>query len=143
MKSIEMLDIPEFDYLASKRAVYKVIRKYQRALNKLYLKSYPKMTTTFTIVPPTFTNEFHSSTEEAALYADSDGAAFKQYVEYVENAANSISEKYRVLIYRCLLLGESDVKVANDLHYSPLTLRWMRKEAIELFAYALGVDCYK
>lgn len=43
MDNFELLDIPEFDYMNTKE-VYKVIATYKRAMNKLYLNSYPKIT---------------------------------------------------------------------------------------------------
>ena len=143
MDNFELLDIPEFDYLNTKREVYKVIATYKRAMNKLYLNSYPKITPSYSIVPPTNTNQFHSSTERAALYSMEHGDKFAKYVEYVDNAVNSLSEKYRVIVIRCFFKNESDTKIGMDLNYSESSVRDLRREALELFSYALKVDRYK
>lgn len=143
MNNFELVDIPEFDYMNTKREVYKVIKNYKRAMNKLYLNSNPKITANYSIVPPSRTNQFHSSTERAALYSLDQGEKFAKYVEYVDKAMNSLSEKYRVIVYRCFFKNESDTKVGMDLNYSESSIRDLRKEALELFSYALKVDKHK
>ena len=82
LESIHLFDYPELNYKATKREVMKVIARYKNALNKLYLKSEPRITPQYTIVPPSFTNEFHSSTEDAALWSDTEGKKFKDYVDH-------------------------------------------------------------
>ena len=137
LESIHLFDYPELDYKATKREVIKVIGRYKNALNKLYLKSEPRITPQYTIVPPSFTNEFHSSTEDAALWSDTVGKKFKDYVERVNAAVN------RVVIYRSLIQEQSDVLIGSEMNYSEFTIRDIRMEGIKQLAYALGVDVYQ
>ena len=143
LESIHLFDYPELDYKATKREVMKVIGRYKNALNKLYLKSEPRITPQYTIVPPSFTNEFHSSTEDAALWGDTEGKKFKDYVERVNTALNSIPSVNRVVIYRSLIKEQSDVLIGSEMNYSEFTIRDIRMEGIRLLAYALGVDVYQ
>ena len=71
------------------------------------------------------------------------GSKFAKFVEHVDNAVNSLSEKYRVIVIRCFFKNESDTKVGMDLNYSESSIRDLRREALELFSYALKVDKYK
>lgn len=142
LESIELFDYPELNYIKTKQAVMKVISRYKTALNKLYLKSMPSITPHYTIVPPTFTNQFHSSTEDAALYSDTVGKKFKDYVDRVNTALNSIPATNRIVIYKSLILEQSDVKIGNELNYSEFTIRDLRMEGITQLAYALGIDVY-
>lgn len=142
LESIELFDYPELNYKATKRAVMKVIWRYKNALNKLYLKSEPRLTPQYTITPPSFTNEFHSSTEDAALWGDTVGKKFKDYVNRVDEALNSIPATNRIVIYRSLIQEQSDVKIGSELNYSEFTIRDLRTEGIKQLAYALGVDVY-
>ncbi len=142
LESIELFDYPELNYKATKRAVMKVIWRYKNALNKLYLKSEPRLTPQYTITPPSFTNEFHSSTEDAALWGDTVGKKFKDYVNRVDEALNSIPATNRIVIYRSLIQEQSDIKIGSELNYSEFTIRDLRTEGIKQLAYALGVDVY-
>ena len=143
LESIHLFDYPELNYKATKKEVMKVIARYKNALNKLYLKSEPRITPQYTIVPPSFTNEFHSSTEDAALWSDTEGKKFKDSVERVNVALNSIPSVNRVVIYRSLIKEQSDVLIGSEMNYSEFTIRDIRMEGIRLLAYALGVDVYK
>lgn len=57
------LNLPQIDEEATKAKVEQLLDQY-----RLYLLQdnfLPKVTPTYSIVPPSITNEFHSSTEEA------------------------------------------------------------------------------
>lgn len=141
--SIELFDYPELDYKATKKAVMRVIAKYKNSLNKLYLKSEPRITPQYTIVPPSFTNQFHSSTEDAALWADTHGKRHKEFVDLVNDALNQLPATNRLVIYRSLIQEQSDIKIGLEMNYSEFRIRDFRVEGIRLLSYALGVDKYE
>ena len=143
LESIELFDYPELDYKATKKAVMRVIAKYKNSLNKLYLKSEPRITPQYTIVPPSFSNSFHSSTEDAALWADTHGKRHKEFVDRVNDALNTLPATNRIVIYRSLIQEQSDIKIGLEMNYSEFRIRDFRVEGIKLLSYALGVDKYE
>ena len=143
LESIDLFDYPELNYIKTKQAVMQVIGRYKNALNKLYLKSMPSITPHYTIVPPSFTNQFHSSTEDAALWADTHGKKHKEFVDLVNDALNQLPATNRLVIYRSLIQEQSDIKIGLEMNYSEFRIRDFRVEGIRLLSYALGVDKYE
>lgn len=61
------LNIPQIDEEATKLKAEKLLDQYRLYLLQVPDDFLPKVTPTYSIVPPSITNEFHSSTEDAAL----------------------------------------------------------------------------
>ncbi len=61
------LDIPQIDEEKTRFKMEKMMEKYKMLRLQTPEDFLPKITTTYTITPPSFSNQFHSSTEEAVL----------------------------------------------------------------------------
>lgn len=61
------LDIPQIDEEKTRAKMERMLEKYKMLRLQTPEDFLPKITTTYTITPPSFSNQFHSSTEEAAL----------------------------------------------------------------------------
>jgi ArpU family phage transcriptional regulator len=58
-----MFKLPEIDREKTKEAVEAALEKYRFYLLSVPDEKLPKVTATFSLVPPSFTNGFHSSTK--------------------------------------------------------------------------------
>ena len=67
MREQLFFNMPVVDTKKTKKAVEEVLENYREYLNTLPSNLMPKVTTMFSEVPPTFTNQFHSSTEDIAI----------------------------------------------------------------------------
>ncbi|MBA2874677.1 ArpU family phage transcriptional regulator [Anoxybacillus caldiproteolyticus] len=83
-KQLEFI-LPEIDCEVTKKAVEAALEKYRIFLLTLRLDQLPRVTQQYSLVSPSNTNKFHSSTEEMAIrnadyererseYAGSDGS---------------------------------------------------------------------
>ncbi len=61
------LNIPRIDEEATKSKAEELLDQYRLYLLQVPDDFLPKVTPTYSIVPPSITNEFHSSTEDTTL----------------------------------------------------------------------------
>ncbi|MRB55880.1 ArpU family transcriptional regulator, partial [Bacillus thuringiensis] len=80
-------------------AVEKVLGSYREYLNTLPSNLMPKVTTMFSEVPPTFTNQFHSSTEDIAIERIELEQQRKEYMDWVHQAVNTLKPDERYIIF--------------------------------------------
>jgi ArpU family phage transcriptional regulator len=59
--------LDEIDRIATKKAVEAALEKYRMFLFTLSLDQLPRVTQQYSLVPPSNTNKFHSSTEEMLI----------------------------------------------------------------------------
>ncbi|WP_260445522.1 ArpU family phage packaging/lysis transcriptional regulator [Listeria booriae] len=62
-----------------------------------------------TIVPPSFSNEFHSITEESAIWNIDAIKEAQDYVNLIGHHVNQLQERSRQIIYRLFILSRGIV----------------------------------
>ncbi len=138
--------IPEIDRYATQKNVEKAIEKYRYYALQTEDEFLPKITASYSMVPPTNTNAFHSSTEDSAIrMADLERERIK-YLTLFSKAVNRLSAREReafILKY----MGEEeryDYEVYNQLgigetyYYTKFKPRMFYK-----FAIAMRIEVYK
>ncbi|MGM2755166.1 ArpU family phage packaging/lysis transcriptional regulator, partial [Bacillus cereus group sp. Bce019] len=88
------------DTKKTKKAVEEVLENYREYLNTLPSNLMPKVTTMFSEVPPTFTNQFHSSTEDIAIERIELEQQRKEYMDWVHQAVNTLKPDERYIIFK-------------------------------------------
>jgi ArpU family phage transcriptional regulator len=80
----------------------------------------PKVTTSYSLLPPTLTNQFQSSTEDAAIQVEDFERERDQYLIRVEQAVNHLNYKeHQIIIERYMRFEEKfDYKVYNEIGMS-------------------------
>ena len=138
-----MFETPELDYVKTKKKVLKMIDKYEKSLMRLNSSAHPKVTQTFTMDMPSFGGGFNSSTENAAIYAMEGCEPDLDYIKNTADCVNRLTLVYREIIWLSFFekLPNDEVSDLLKISVSLLTLR--KRTAIELFAYALGIEVYK
>lgn len=115
--------IAEIKHLSKKeirKAVEAELEKYQMYLLTLPSDRQPKITATYSITPPTRDNQFHSQTEEVAIYRVDYGREREEHLQRVQNAVNRLEQNEREVIIK-KYFGEDqefDYVIYNDLGMS-------------------------
>lgn len=144
-KQLSLL-LPEIDREATQLNVEKEIAKYRVYCFSIPEERLPKVTASYSLVPPSNTNEFHSSTEEIAIDRVDDQRRKEKFIEHFRRAVNRLPPKERqafILKY----LGEEelfDYEVYNELGMSETYYHKTFKPRIFYnLAFALRVEVYK
>lgn len=138
-----MFETPELDYVKTKKKVLKMIDKYEKSLMRLNSSAHPKVTQTFTMDMPSFGGGFNSSTENAAIYAMEGCEPDLDYIKNTVDCVNRLTLVYREIIWLSFFEKFPNDEVADLLKISVSLLTIRKRTAIELFAYALGIEVYK
>ncbi|PFA66852.1 ArpU family transcriptional regulator [Bacillus sp. AFS015802] len=100
-----------------RRQVEEALEKYRLYVLTFPIEQTPKITASYSLVPPTNTNQFHSSTEDAAINkVDRDRERYA-YIEMIQKAVNRLDPLEREMIIRKYFGDEElfDYEVYNEL----------------------------
>lgn len=87
------LNIPQIDEEATKSKAEKLLDQYRLYLLQVPDDFLPKVTPTYSIVPPSITNEFHSPTEDAALKRLDWEIQRDKFLKRIQRAVNRLSQR--------------------------------------------------
>ncbi|MFS1513651.1 ArpU family phage packaging/lysis transcriptional regulator [Chengkuizengella sp. SCS-71B] len=134
-------DLPKIAVEDTKKVVEDAFEKYRRLLFTVPNDKLPKITTTYSLTPPSQTNEFHSTTEDAAIY----NVERNLFMKSIESAVNRLNGEHRAILIQCYMQKErtKDCAVALELDMSSRTFYREKKEAIINIANALGIAVYE
>ncbi|MBC1307912.1 ArpU family phage packaging/lysis transcriptional regulator [Listeria booriae] len=138
-----LFDLPEINMPATKRKVGRALEKYKIMRVRLGERRTPKLTSTLTIVPPSFSNEFHSTTEESAIWNIDAIKEAQDYVNLIEHHVNQLPERSRQIIYRLFIAGDSDYITREELYLADTQYKEEKRKAIERLAYQLDIAVEK
>jgi len=132
------------DREATKRQVEEALDKYRVFLLTQELDRLPKVTQDFSLVPPSNNNQFHSSTEDAAI-ENADYERYRgNYIKKISMAVNRLGYKERAILIRRYMTEDDifDYQVYNELHMSERTYHRYKSKAFYKLAFALGLEVY-
>jgi len=143
-KQLEFV-LPEIDRDATKKAVEAALEKYRVFLLTQSLDKLPRVTQRYSLVPPSSTNKFHSSTEEMAIRSADYERERDEYIQRVTAAINRLSEWERAIIIRRYMLEDDmyDYEIYNDLGMSERKYYRIKSRAFYKLAFALRIEVYK
>ncbi|KFF56404.1 ArpU family transcriptional regulator [Bacillus subtilis] len=121
------LNIPQIDEEATKSKAEKLLDQYRLYLLQVPDNFLPKVTPTYSIVPPSITNEFHSSTER------------------IQRAVNRLSQRERQIIVMLYMQPEEmyDYEVYAEMGLSQRSYYRIKAKAFYRLAFALREEVYK
>ncbi len=105
----------------------------------------PKVTPTYSIVPPNITNEFHSSTEDAALKRLVWEIQRDKFLKKIQRAVNRLTQRERQIIVMLYMQSEEmcDYEVYTEMNMSHRTYYRVKAKAFYRLAFALREEVYK
>jgi ArpU family phage transcriptional regulator len=109
--------LPEIDKEKTKESVEAALEKYRFYLLSVPDEKLPKVTATFSLVPPSFTNGFHSSTEDAAIANVDLERVRDNYIQSIIRAVNRLSKMEREIIYKRYLETEETFDMRSTMKW--------------------------
>ncbi|WP_141434399.1 ArpU family phage packaging/lysis transcriptional regulator [Bacillus sp. 03113] len=133
------------DRSTTKKRVEEALEKYRIMLLSQDADQLPKITQTYSLIPPTNTNKFHSSTEDAAINNADYDRYRRNYIKKISMAVNKLGYKERaILILRYMTNYETfDYQVFTELHMSERTYRRIKSQAFYKLAFVLRIEAYE
>lgn len=138
--------LPKVNAKATKKEVEKALYTYRDYLITLPMYLMPKVTASYSITPPSNTNAFNSSTENAALERIEYEREREMYLYIIHEAVNSLKELERhIIIKKYMQDGEIgyDREIMMDLGLGKTRYSEIKGEAILRLAFALKIEVYK
>ena len=142
---VQLFMLPEIDREKTKQAVEAALAKYRFYLLTIPEEKLPKITSSFSIVPPTYTNEFHSSTEQAVIDKVDYEKERDDYIEWIRRAVNRLNFKEREIIIKRYLNDEEifDYEIYNEIGYSERRYYRQKARIFYKLAFLLRIEVYK
>ncbi|MFS0822156.1 ArpU family phage packaging/lysis transcriptional regulator [Bacillus sp. 1P02SD] len=137
--------LPEIDREKTKEAVEAALEKYRFYLLTVPEERLPKVTASYTLVPPAHTNAFHSSTENAVIDKVDFEIERDQYLERIIRGVNRMTKFEREIIYKRYLEEEEtyDYEIYNELGFSERRYYRLKARIFYKLAFILRIEVYK
>ncbi|WJE51172.1 ArpU family phage packaging/lysis transcriptional regulator [Bacillus cereus] len=145
MREQLFFNMPVVDTKETKKAVEEVLGNYREYLKTLPSDIMPKVTTSFSLIPPSFTNEFHSSTEDIAIERMELEKQRKEYMDWVHDAVNTLKGDERFIVVKSYMEEEqeSDLNIWLELGVGKTKYYKIKGSALLRLAFNLKVEVYK
>ncbi|WP_226619855.1 ArpU family phage packaging/lysis transcriptional regulator [Cytobacillus firmus] len=145
MKEQIEFQLAAIDREETKKRVEGALEKYRIMLLSQDMNQLPTVTQNFSLVPPSNTNKFHSSTEDAAIQNVDYEKERSEYIKRISLAVNRLGYKERAILIRRYMTEEDlyDYQVYNDLHMSERTYHRHKSKAFYKLAFALKLEVYE
>jgi ArpU family phage transcriptional regulator len=136
--------LPEIDRVQTKERIEGLLEEYRMLLLQVELEYLPKVTAGFSLVPPSNTNVFHSSTEDSAIKNVDYQKRREKFLLRIQRAVNRLAYQERgVMIKRYMQQEELyDYEVYNELGMSERKYYRIKSRAFYKLALALKEEVY-
>lgn len=138
--------LPEIDRKETQKNVENALELYRMYLLTIPEEKLPKVTASYSLVPPSNTNGFHSTTEDIAIDRADEDRVRVEYVERFRKAVNRLSPREREAVILRYLGDEElfDYEVYNQMGMSESYYHQKFKPRIFYkLALALKIEVYK
>lgn len=145
VKYKQMSFLRDVDGKKTKEAVETALEKYRMYMLTVPDEFLPRVTQTYSLVPPTQTNAFYSSTESAAIRKVDFERERNEYMNRIVRAVNRLTKLQRELIVKRYMSMEEprDYDVYNEMCISESKYYREREKAFYKLAFALRIEVYK
>ena len=133
--------LPKIDPKKTKDAVESALEKYRIFMLQVSLDRLPQVTASYSLQPPSFGNEFHSSTEEAAVANVDYEKPRMDYMSRIMRAVNRLSYQERSIIVKRYMEDEMfDYHVYNEVGMSERNYYRIKGRAFYKLAFLLKIE---
>lgn len=129
----------------TKEAVEAALEKYRMYMLTVPDEYLPRVTQTYSLVPPSNTNAFHSSTEDVAIKKADFERERDEYMERIRRVVNRLNKTERELIIKRYLSNEEmyDYELYNEMGMSESKYYRLKARAFYKLAFILRIEVYK
>jgi ArpU family phage transcriptional regulator len=145
MLNEQLFMLPEINREETKAAVEAALEKYRFYLLLVPEDKLPKVTATYSLVPPSFSNEFYSSTEQVAINRIELEMARDKHIEWVLRGVNRLNKLEREIIFKRYLEDEEvfDYEIYNEMGMSERRYYRLKARIFYKLAFILKIEVYK
>ncbi|AXY05506.1 ArpU family transcriptional regulator [Bacillus thuringiensis LM1212] len=137
--------MPVLDEEETKNEVEKVFEEYRMYLSQMPSDILPKVTASYSIVPPSVTNEFNSSTENIAIERLQYEMARDKFMNWVHRAVNRLPKRERQIIHMYYMEEEKgyDPDIMDAVRLGRTTYYKVKGKALLRLAFSLRKEVFK
>lgn len=137
--------MPVLDEEETKNEVEKVFEEYRMYLSQMPSDILPKVTASYSIVPPSVTNEFNSSTENIAIERLQYEMARDKFMNWVHRAVNRLPKRERQIIHMYYMEEEKgyDPDIMDEVRLGRTKYYKVKGKALLRLAFSLRKEVYK
>lgn len=137
--------LPKVNEKETRKEVEKALEVYRRYLLTLPNEFLPTITTSFSLVPPSTTNKFHSTTEDAAIERIEFEKEREIQMTRMHNAVNSLKEDERYIIIKRFMEADLgyDPDIWMELGVGKTKYYQIKGEAMLRLAFSLKIEVYR
>ncbi|MHB0802565.1 ArpU family transcriptional regulator [Bacillus thuringiensis] len=137
--------MPVLDEEETKNEVEKVFEEYRMYLSQMPSDILPKVTASYSIVPPSVTNEFNSSTENIAIERLQYEMARDKCMNWVHRAVNRLPKRERQIIHMYYMEEEKgyDPDIMDEVKLGRTTYYKVKGKALLRLAFSLRKEVFK
>ncbi|WP_163538292.1 ArpU family phage packaging/lysis transcriptional regulator [Gracilibacillus sp. YIM 98692] len=137
--------LPEIDRYSTKHKVESLLDQYKLYLLMEPIDLQPNITSSFSIVPPTFNNQNNSQTEDIAVKRIDQENERHKFLKWVQRCVNRLSEQERAVIIKRYLSDDDiyDYEIYKELGYSERKYYRIKSRAFYKLAFIMRVEVYK
>ncbi|PFT96567.1 ArpU family transcriptional regulator [Bacillus thuringiensis] len=137
--------MPVLDEEETKNEVEKVFEEYRMYVSQMPSDILPKVTASYSIVPPSVTNEFNSSTENIAIERVQYEMARDKFMNWVHRAVNRLPKRERQIIHMYYMEEEKgyDPDIMDEVKLGRTTYYKVKGKALLRLAFSLRKEVFK
>ena len=138
--------LPNINYKETKKKIEKELFKYRDYLITLPNYLMPKITASYSLIPPATTNAFHSTTEDAAIERIEYERERNAFLKRMHDAVNSLKDDERQIMIKKYMLHDElgyDREIMMDIGVGKTKYYQIKGEAMLRLAFALKIEVYK
>ncbi|OJE45051.1 ArpU family transcriptional regulator [Bacillus proteolyticus] len=137
--------MPVLDEEETKNEVEKIFEEYRMYLSQMPSDILPKLTASYSIVPPSVTNEFNSSTENVAIERVQYEMARDKFMNWIHRAVNRLPKRERQIIYMYYMEEDKgyDPDIMDEVKLGRTTYYKVKGKALLRLAFSLRKEVFK
>ncbi|KMT62558.1 hypothetical protein X559_1096 [Paenilisteria newyorkensis] len=133
----------DIDYISTVRALKKFFEDYKILRVQAGERKLPSLTTTYTITPPVFSNQFSSKVEDAAIHNIDNVQVAQKTVKMYDVMINQLEHLHRKILLECFLHGQRDIDIMIDIPYEERQYKREKRKAVIALATTLDIQVLK
>ncbi|PKE22509.1 ArpU family phage packaging/lysis transcriptional regulator [Macrococcoides caseolyticum] len=141
-----LLEIKNLDFIKTRKNVYKLFNKYNRLLCLMPVRSYPSVTQSFSLEPPTTVKDLNKIELSVSKNIEREQMMLErqQLMDNLHNAIDNLKPDEKYIIVNKYLQEERgiDVDIYTELGIGKTKYYEIKNDAIIRLAFYLGMEEY-
>lgn len=141
-----LLEIKNLDFIKTRKNVYKLFNKYNRLLCLMPVRSYPSVTQSFSLEPPTTVKDLNKIELSVSKNIEREQMMLErqQLMDNLHNAIDNLKPHEKYIIVNKYLQEERgiDIDIYTELGIGKTKYYEIKNDAIIRLAFYLGMEEY-